>query len=215
MVPDQGDKAPSKKFAKPYGHAVFSIYFITFIATFFSLFFAGWHFNHFWFEASTWKEREAAKLRKRAVIQFSMVMIVLPPFDVSSIKSAKTWKTITIIKCPDNLMVTSITETKKIQNMISRISKVSRRYEMKINNKALRDDGRKSKIIRCWIISSTYQRWILHEKIRSRILCPKLSHWRGLWSYLWSIALYEWETWILRKADRNYLVSFEMWSQRS
>jgi hypothetical protein len=32
--------------------------------------------------------------------------------------------------------------------------------------------------------------------------------------YIWSIALYGAETWVLRKVDQKYLESFEMWSWR-
>jgi hypothetical protein len=32
--------------------------------------------------------------------------------------------------------------------------------------------------------------------------------------YIWSIALYGAETWTLRKLDRKYLESFEMWCWR-
>jgi hypothetical protein len=32
--------------------------------------------------------------------------------------------------------------------------------------------------------------------------------------YIWSIALYGAETWTLRKLDRNYMESFEMWCWR-
>jgi hypothetical protein len=33
-------------------------------------------------------------------------------------------------------------------------------------------------------------------------------------SYIWSIALYDAETWTLRKVDQKYLKSFEMWCWR-
>jgi hypothetical protein len=32
--------------------------------------------------------------------------------------------------------------------------------------------------------------------------------------YIWSIALYDAETWTLRKVDQKYLGSFEMWCWR-
>jgi len=32
--------------------------------------------------------------------------------------------------------------------------------------------------------------------------------------YIWSLALYDAETWTLRAADQKYLVSFEMWCWR-